>query len=189
LKIYHVKHDPAYASIEVTQAEGATDISDLRGGEINDFAAPMCRLVDPSAKVGHFYGLNDTALVFNKASELEMGSFIEYAGQIHPLQVKGVGQLGLLNVTEVGNPINKSESEIVDGNWKATLSQHKLVFHQQRVFFSMSSLFKIPELDYRPILTFSDGSTDEFIQEEDFYKFYHENNMTGLIFEEIWSSS
>jgi len=188
MKIYVICRDPAYASIIIEDAESATDISDLRADEIENFHSPSCRLLDFKSKIGNFYHLNDTALVFDKNTDIAMGDFIEYAGLIHPLKVEGIGELGLLNVCEDCNPIDKNNSEWIINSWQETLALNKLKFHEQRVS-SMSSLFKIPELGYRPILTYSDASTKGIPQRHDFYKFYHDNNMTGLVFQEIWSSS
>ena len=186
MKIFLVSHDPAYASITADYSNGATDMSDLRGDAIHDFRAPVCRLTDSNSKIGNFLFLNETALVFSKDTDVAMGEFFEYGGRIHWLHVDGVGTLGILNIEEICNPINKKESEWVVGSWQKTIEMNKLVFHKSRIS-TMSGLFKIPELDYRPILTSTRTSSDSRWFENDFYEKYHDLGMTGLRFIEIWS--
>ena len=188
-KIYLIGHDPNYASITVEETSDSTDISNLQADPITNFKQPTYRLADSNTLVGNFVYLNDTALVFDDKTERLMGDFIEYAsqGEMHQLDVEAVGSLQLLNVVETINPINNQVSEWVPGSWKDTIAMNKLVFHPQRVG-TLSSLFKIPELNYQPILCYS-GFTDEeeYPQDHDFHAFYHENAFTGLLFTEIWS--
>lgn len=187
-KIFFIGHDPAFASLSADSSSSATDISSLQADVIENYKAPVCRLKDLSVPQGNFYYLNDTALVFDDATDRLTGEFLGHAslGEMYELDVDGAGTLYLLNVVETLNPIDKNASEWVPGSWQKTIAMNKLIFHPKRVS-GMSSLFKIPELDFKPILCFSGFTFDGFPQEHDFYKFYHEHGLTGLSFTEIWS--
>jgi hypothetical protein len=189
MKVFSIQHDPKFASIVAHDNSSATDLSNLSADDIHEFVSPGFRLNEPEKPLGNFYFLNDTALVFDKVADEAMGNFIEAAGagntgplQLFDIEVDGVGTLYLLNVVEECNALNRNESQIVKGSWKETLALNRLVFHSQRIY-SYSSLFKIHDLDYGPILTF----TEKENQEHDFIRTYHEAGLAGLVFRELWS--
>ena len=65
-----------------------------------------------------------------------------------------------------------------------TWTIERFAFHPRRIH-TFSSLFKLPELGYRDVLTFTGGYAQE--KHEDFYLSYRAAGLTGLMFEEIWS--
>jgi hypothetical protein len=56
----------------------------------------------------------------------------------------------------------------------------KYAFHKERVM-NESTIFKIPETSKTDIFCFADVKD----REDEFYYIYQDNNLTGLIFEEI----
>jgi hypothetical protein len=85
-------------------------------------------------------------------------------------------------VVAVCNALNKDECTAVADSWKKTIELNQLVFRSNRIY-SHSSLFKIPDLGYRPVLTYTDRVEDG----PDFISSYHEAGLTGLCFRELWS--
>ena len=85
---------------------------------------------------------------------------------------------------EAINPMDKEASEWDSEDWRKIIEMEKLVFHRNRVG-TPNGLFKIPELNYRPMLV----RTDVHVREHDFLICYQEKGLTGLKFREIWSDS
>jgi len=187
-KIFCIEHDRTYPSIQVTQSPNATDVHSLQGDEIEQFHQPACYVSEPHADLPNFVYLSDSALVFDQEAYDATVDFIEYAslGAKYPLNVNGVEKkLWLLNVVETCNPVNRKTSQVDPDSWQKSLEMNRLNFHPKRIV-SLSSLFKIPELDYKPILCFSGFDDDDLYQEHDFYKTYEEKQLTGLHFKELW---
>jgi len=190
VKIFLIEQDPEYAAIAPIDLSQKLVNLDFQADELEEFTDPGFQLTDTEKKHGNFYFLNDTALVFDEAAYDAMNLFIHFChtpnnvsiDQLFETQIEGVGKLYILNMLEACNPINKAASEWDPDDWKHTIEMGKLVFHRNRVG-SANGLFKIPELQYRPILV----HTDFHVREHDFLVCYEENGLTGLIFKEIWS--
>lgn len=178
-----MRHDSNYASVVVDSSTSGSVFTSMQADEIEDFQPPILRLAERGKVLGNFMYLSESALLFDEKTNEVLGDFIEAAGQIFTLSVEGVGVRYLLNVLETCNPVDKRNSEVAQSDWHETLTNKTLKFHRDRVF-SYSSLFKIPELRYLPILTFN-GNTDH---EHDFYAAYKDHELTGLAFDEIWSA-
>ena len=126
--------------------------------------------------------------MYDEAAARVMEDFEEYAGELFSIQVDGIGTLSLVNVLEECNALNTKASKVITNDWQATIALNSLYFHKSRVS-SLSSLFKLHELSYRPILTVSNASNEKYIQEHDFYEAYHKAGLTGLRFDLLWSDT
>ena len=184
MKVHHVCSDPAYASVRCQPEDGRTDVDSLEADPIVDFFAPDCYLESGNEHVGNFIHISETALLLDDVVTDVMGDFLEAAGEMFPLYIHGLGKRYLLNVTENCNPVDRQRSTAASVDWRVAISEKRIEFHENRIY-SFSSLFKIPDLQYRPILTFSEHTSHE----HDFKAVYEENDLTGLVFDEMWSSN
>ena len=183
MKILNIRSNPDFAALHCDYTADQENLSVLQADPIESYSEPACHFMDHGKVVGNFIYINDSALLFDDVVYDVMGEFIEGAGQVFPLTIPGCGKRYLLNVLENCNPVKRSCSTLYLNDWRKTLLNNTLYFHETRVY-SFSSLFKIPELDYVPILTVSDHED----YEHDFYETYRSSKLTGLVFDEIWSS-
>jgi len=160
-----------------------SDLKLFQADKIDEFQPPVLRLEDPEKPLGNFLFINESALLFDEKTSQALGNFIEAAGQIFKIDVEGIGKRYLLNVLETCNPVDKKNSVVDPTNWRHTLTQGTLRFHKSRVF-SYSSVFKIPDLQYIPIVSFNVYREHE----HDFYAVYKAHDLTGLVFDEVWRS-
>jgi hypothetical protein len=134
---------------------------------------------NPKKKKGNFFSLGGIgALVFDQKAHDIMLTVFDMAGEILPINVSGEN-LYILNVLECVNMLDEKNTVwdyYPDGGRGRIL---KYSFFKNRL--SESSLFKIPQTSKAEILTYS-GVKD---CEDEFYSLYHNNNLTGLIFEEL----
>ena len=184
MRIYRVRSDTSYASITCDSARDSTDIRRLAAEPIDNFISPAFSVACPRKPIGNFIHVDDTSLVFDEKAADVFGDFIEAAGQLLPLRIEGSGSWYLLNTLENCNPVDSSDSDDHTTDWELLLEPGRLAFRERRVA-SFSSLFKIPELRYLPVLTVTKGKD----QEHDFFETYHEHELTGLIFDELWRST
>ena len=189
MNIYHVAFSAEAPLIVSSQIDGPEVAIDLQADPVYSLDPYVFRLENTAVEKTNFFRLNNTALVYDARAAIVMDQFIEYDGELFTIEVEGVSEpLTLVNIVGTCNPVNRNNSTVIEGNWQDTLALNQLDFHRSRVF-SLSSLFKIPELDYRPILTFSAASTETYCQEHDFFRSYTESGLTGLEFNLIWSDN
>jgi hypothetical protein len=138
---------------------------------------------NPKNKIGNFFTIgNSGAFAFDrKVYESELRTLLEMAGEILPIMVGGQ-ELFILNVLECPNTLDERTSMFhyyPSGN-RGKLLQY--VFYDDRL--TESSLFKIPQTSRSQILTYTGvkNASDEF------YSVYHSLKLTGLVFEEIYTS-
>ena len=138
---------------------------------------------NPKIKVKNFYGFFLGTLVFDSQALEIFQTIFEMCGEILPLQVERGPKLYLLNILDCRNGLNYETTEwsyYKDGSKGRIM---KFGFHPERVI-NESSIFKISEVAKTRIFTYS-GIKDA---EDEFYGLYHKHNLTGLVFEEVYSS-
>jgi len=108
----------------------------------------------------------------------EIWEFTDMAGELLPHPFEGQ-QFELMNILDVVNCVDAEKSI-----WLPLPGGRKMMqrpaFHADR--FGESSLFKIPELPFRPLCY--EGLKS---REDEFKTFVEDNHLTGLKFREIWS--
>ena len=188
MDVYHVICDESASNIIKKPSSDDDAFADLTADPIGEFTPPPYRLSSVVKPLTNFFYLNDTALIYDEAAARVMEDFEEYAGELFSIEVDSVGTLTLVNVLEECNALNGELSKVVADDWQATIAINSLHFHKSRIS-SLSSLFKLHQLSYRPILTVSNASNEKYIQEHDFYKAYHKAGLTGLRFDLLWSDT
>lgn len=187
MKIYQIACNKTATVIVAKDETGSVFDLTLTADSVNNISFKSVEVLRKNAKHHtNFFNLNDTALVYDEIAAKVMDEFIEYAGDLHKLQVDELGELTLVNILEDCNPLNKAASTIDSKSWEESVKLNNIIFHKNRVH-SLSSLFKIPDFNYLPILTFSDASTERHVQEHDFFKAYHSAGLSGLEFKLLWS--
>lgn len=135
---------------------------------------------NPKKPVKNFFSMPSGILVFDKQVLNACESIFEMAGEILPIQVERGPELYILNILECMNGLDyeNTQWDYYDDGTKGRIL--KYAFHEERVK-NESTLFKIPETAKTDIFCFS-GLKDP---KDEFYHIYHDNNFSGLIFEEI----
>jgi len=191
MKIFLIEHDPDFATLVPDgDLPSATNLN-FQADIVDDLQLPRFKVDDKNKPLGNFIYLNESTLVFDSAVDRVAAEVMEMAAagtsgafELFELEVEELDPLYLLNVIEVSNSVNKQASSCVAESWQDCVTKPgALQFHEKRVF-SQSSLFKVPELAYTPVLTFH-GKQD---QEHDFFSLYNDNGFTGLRFTELWST-
>jgi hypothetical protein len=135
---------------------------------------------NPKIKPKNFYGLASGCLVFDEKVLSLCEMIFEMCGEVLPLKVERGPQLYCLNILQCMNALNydKTVWRYYDSGAKGNILKHSM--HKDRVI-NGTSLFKIPENSKSFIFCYADFQD----REGDFYHIYHDNNLTGLFFEEI----
>ena len=140
-------------------------------------------IFNPKAKKGNFYvGING-ALVFDQAAyDSELFTAFEMAGEILPINLENGDTLYILNVLECINILNAKNTvySIYSDGSKGRILNYS--FFENGI--SESSIFKIPETSRTQILTYADVKNPD----DEFFYVYKESGLTGLIFNEIYST-
>jgi hypothetical protein len=104
----------------------------------------------------------------------------EMSGEILPIKVERGPQLYVLNILQCMNGLNydKTKWDYYEDGTKGRILKYSI--HKDRVI-NETSLFKIPETSKIDIFCYAD------VQDriDEFYHIYHDNDLTGLVFEEI----
>jgi len=149
----------------------------------NDWKELDVYIENPKIKAKNFYGFFLGTLVFDSKALEIFQTIFEMCGEILPLQVERGPKLFLLNILDCRNGLDYDTTKWAyyeDGSKGRII---KFGFHPERVI-NESSIFKIPEVAKTRIFTHS-GKKNE---EDEFYTLYHKHNLTGLTFEEVYSS-
>lgn len=137
-------------------------------------------IYNPKIKPKNFYsGFSGTLIFDEKALEI-CETVFEMSGEILPIQVERGPKLYLLNILECMNGLDYDKTiwDYYDDGTKGRILEY--AFHKDRIE-NESTIFKIPETSKTDIFCFSDVKD----RSDEFYHLYHDNNLTGLIFEEI----
>jgi hypothetical protein len=135
---------------------------------------------NPKMKPKNFYNMGIGTLIFDEKTLEICQSIFEMAGEILPIQIERGPKLYILNVLECMNGLNYENTKwdfYNDGTRGRIL---EFAFHKDRIE-NEATIFKIPETSKTDIFCFSDTKD----RSDEFYHLYHDNGLTGLIFEEI----
>lgn len=135
---------------------------------------------NPKMKPKNFYGMTSGCLIFD---EKVLGLFeliFGMSGEIIPIKVERGPKLYALNILQCMNGLNYDLTKwrYYDNGRKGGIIKYSI--YKDRII-NGTSLFKIPENSKHVIFCYTDFGDDE----RDFYHIYHENNLTGLFFEEV----
>lgn len=135
---------------------------------------------NPKTKPKNFYSTSGGCLVFDEKTLELCRNVFEMSGEIIPIQIERGPKLYILNILECMNGLDYDNTVwdyYKDGTKGRIL---KYAFHKERVI-NESTIFKIPETAKTDIFCFADTKD----REDEFYHIYHDNGLTGLLFEEI----
>jgi hypothetical protein len=137
-------------------------------------------IYNPKIKPKNFYSYASGILVFDEKALEICENVFEMSGEILPIQVERGPKLYLLNILECMNGLDYDSTiwDYYDDGTKGRILEY--AFHKDRIE-NESTIFKIPETSKTDIFCFSDVKD----RSDEFYHLYHDNNLTGLIFEEI----
>lgn len=136
---------------------------------------------NPKTQPKDFYSMPSGILVCNQRVLDVCLDLFEMAGEILPIQVERSGlELYILNVLQCENVLDYERTiwDYYPSGRKGRILDYKFI--KSRIG-NESTIFKIPETDSIDIFCFADVKD----REDEFYYIYHDNNLTGLIFEEI----
>jgi hypothetical protein len=187
MKIYRVKSDAN--NIQVTlpvdnekEYEIGQRIFQCES-KLEKWILPKYYIFNPKIKEKNFYTTMLSGILVFDGHALEIcRTIFEMCGEILPIELENGKRLYMLNVLDCVSGLNyeTSEWDYYDDGTKGRILKYG--FHPNRVKVE-SSIFKIPETCKVDIFTYS-GVKDK---EDEFYGLYKENNLTGLIFEELYS--
>lgn len=145
-----------------------------------DFDGIDFYVYNPKIKAKSFFHTNGGTLVFDEKTLELCRTVFEMSGEIIPIQIERGSELYILNVLECMNGLDYDRTKwdyYSDGS-KGRILEYS--FHKDRVV-NESTIFKIPETSKTDIFCFADTKD----KQDEFYHIYHDNNLTGLTFEEI----
>jgi hypothetical protein len=134
----------------------------------------------PKIKAKNFFYINPGCLCFDEHTLELCRTVFEMSGEILPLKVERGPDLYVLNILECMNGLDYENTvwDYYDDGTKGRILDYS--FHGRRVI-NESSIFKIPETAKVHIFCLADYKA----REDEFYHIYHDNNLTGLKFEEM----
>jgi len=160
----------------------ATDVLLLDGTpRLEGWKPPEIYVLKPRLRRGRFFDLCVGGLVLDSHATNILRPMLEMCGELLPLYHKGE-EFFLLNVLECINVLDEERTVWVYGETTgARLHIEKYAFKPNR--FTETSLFKTPETARSEVLAV-EGLKDP----EDEFKYVVEHgNLTGLLFELLWS--
>ncbi len=135
---------------------------------------------NPKTKPKNFYLLDSSCLVFDQKTLELCRSVFEMSGEIIPIQIERGPELYILNILECMNGLDY-ENTVWDYYGDGTKGRIlEYAFHKERII-NESTIFKIPETVNIDIFCFANTKD----REDEFYHIYHDNGLTGLLFEEM----
>ena len=146
----------------------------------DDFKDVSFYIYNPKTKPMNFFSTGGGCLVFDEKTLELCRTVFEMSGEIIPIEVERSEDLYILNVLECMNGLDYENTKwdyYSDGTKGRILNY---VFHKERVM-NESTIFKVPETSKTDIFCFADVKD----REDEFYHIYHDNKLSGLIFEEI----
>jgi hypothetical protein len=140
----------------------------------------LCYIYNPKVKSKSFFHIDSSCLIFDEKTLELCRTVFEMSGEIIPIKIERSDDLYILNVLECMNGLDyeKTKWDYYSDGTKGRILYY--VFHKERVM-NESTIFKIPETSKKDIFCFADVKD----REDEFYHIYHDNNLSGLIFEEI----
>jgi hypothetical protein len=138
-------------------------------------------IYNPKIKPKNFFHIDSGCLVFDEKT-LELCRMVfEMSGEIIPIKIERSDDLYILNVLECMNGLDyeKTKWDYYSDGTKGRILNY--AFHKERVL-NESTIFKIPETSKTDIFCFADVKD----REDEFYYIYHDNKLSGLIFEEMF---
>jgi hypothetical protein len=143
--------------------------------------APKIFILEPKLKRGNFFDLCPGGFVVDTLAKEKLFTFFEMGGELLPLE-HNKKEFFLFNATVCINALDENKTEWEYGErTKAKIRIKKYAFNPSR--FVETTLFKIPETAKGEILTLV-GAKDP---EDEFKYVVEQENLKGLIFQEIWS--
>lgn len=143
---------------------------------------PSVYIGNPKLRRGHFAYLCPGALVVDESARRQLADLLEMSGELLPLPHKAE-VFHVLNVMECVNALDEDTTEWIYGSATGVrIDIRRYSFHARR--FLEVPLFKIPETSAADILTI-EGMKDP---DDEFKGRVERLGLTGLCFEEIWSS-
>lgn len=150
--------------------------------KLPDWVPPPMYVLEPNLKRGNFISLCPGAFVVDDAAHEALRDLLEMSGELLPIGDTSSDQF-VVNVTGCFNVLDDANTKWVYGaSTGAKIRIERYAFHASR--FTEVPLFKIPETCRGDILTVS-GLKDP---EDEFKHRVESAGLTGLLFEEIWSS-
>jgi len=151
--------------------------------KLSGWIPPKIYILKPKLKRGNFFYFCAGGLVIDKIACEKLRSFWEMSGELLPLEYKGE-EFFLFNTLECINVLDDEKTEWILGKTSGKkIRIDKYVFKENRM--TESPIFKIPETVKGEILTFEGMKAPE----DEFKYVVEQENLKGLIFEEIWDSS
>ena len=137
-------------------------------------------IYNPKIKPKNFYSTGGGSLVFDEKTLELCRTVFEMSGEIIPVQVERGANLYILNILGCMNGLDYDNTkwDYYNDGTKGRILNY--AFLKERVM-NESTIFKIPETSKTDIFCFADTKD----RQDEFYHIYHDNNLTGLIFEEI----
>ncbi len=148
-----------------------------------DWSPPSVRVHDLLLNEGDFAYYTPGALVANPEAFQKVKPFFETAGEILPLRCNG-NQYRLLNVTVCKDAMDHNKTEWYEDNGER-VSITRFVFDEVKLESLKASIFKIPETCRGSVLTMEKNGNPEI----EFKAFVETNGLSGLQFEELWTSA
>jgi hypothetical protein len=145
-----------------------------------DWVDDLFYVYNPKIKPKNFFSIGSGCLVFDEKTLEICRTVFEMSGEIIPIKIERREDLLILNIIECMNGLDYENTKwdyYSDGTKGRILNYS---FHKERIM-NESTFFKIPETSKTDIFCFADVKD----REDEFYHIYHDNKLTGLIFEEI----
>lgn len=147
----------------------------------SEWKPPKIKDLSPDHQRGDFVYYSPGALLIRPEVVHLVRPFFDRAGELLPLWFEG-DIYTLLNITNCVDATDETNTEWLlakDGS-KVEIRRH--AFDPARL--NEISLFKVPETCKGSVLTWEKDGTPEL----EFKAFVEQNNLTGLLFEELWDS-
>jgi hypothetical protein len=183
MKVYRVRPDVSNYQYFMLEDDSLvlSEMLNFDGtAKADGWAAPAVYILEPNLRIGHFPALFSKAvIVVDEVALKQLRGFLEMSGELLPLPYKDK-LYHVLNVTGCYNVLDERRTQ-----WryeKGRLPIDRYAFHRNRL--TETPLFKIPESCRTEILT-CEGLNDP---EHEFKGRLEQLGLTGLLFEELWSS-
>jgi len=138
---------------------------------------------NPKTKSKNFYSFSSGTLACDDETLEICRTVFEMSGEILSIQLENGPKLYVLNILECVNGLDYENTiwDYYDDGTKGRILKYSM--HHERIL-NESTIFKIPETAKTDIFCYSDIKDPE----DEFYYIYKSNNLTGLLFEEVYSS-
>jgi len=182
MKVYFVESDLAFQSLSSDEFKKVFPLMNTSAAEsFGDIEFPEFYVHDSKKIRGNFFNIGK-GIVFDDAAHSELGSIVESAGELFPVEVEQIGTLQYLNVLETNDSLDHDKSIWRDEEDNEKYVLLKYAFQPEKLR-SNSGLFRIAENRYSKPL----AVTGSPLQKGDFYAQYHASGLTGLSFRLLWS--